>query len=255
MGNLFKRKDKKTKSEIPLDSTNDIKTDAISSPLLENSSIDENIEEILPDLNNPNKIIGGIHWYQRNYYLAMKISLILTLCLCVSITFNVSLYLTRPTPVYYAATPDLRLAPLVPLSEPVLTEQGLLNWTTEVLTSAISIDFLHWREKLQSVREHFATDAFESFLASLNSSGMLDLVRDKRLNISAVITQAPVITKSGILEGVASWQIEFPLLASYESSGGVETTQKLVAQVLVSRASTVKTPRGVVLRQVILRRE
>jgi intracellular multiplication protein IcmL len=54
--------------------------------------------------------------------------------------------------------------------------------------------------------------------------------------------------------GKATWKIEFPLVVSYESSQGVESTQNLMATVLVCRASTVTSPRGVVIQQVVLKR-
>ena len=45
------------------------------------------------------------------------------------------------------------------------------------------------------------------------------------------------------------------MLFRSESSQGVESTQKLLATVLVRRASTAKTPRGVVIQQVVLKRD
>lgn len=198
--------------------------------------------------------LGGIAWYEKNYYLAMKVCFALAFSLIGAIAFSAFLYITRPTPVYYAATPDLRIAKLTPLDKPVLTEQGLLNWTVEVVTSSISLDFVHWREKLQSMHPNFSNDAFTSFTQSMTDAGILKLIQEKRLNLSSVVTQAPVITKSGIINGIMSWQIQFPLLLSYESSKGVELTQNLVAEVIISRASTVTTPKGVVIKQLILKR-
>lgn len=201
------------------------------------------------------RIIGGLHWYKAQYERAMKLALTLGAGLIASVAIIALLILTRPTPQFFAATPDLRLAPLEPLSQPLLTEQGLLNWTTETVTQAVSIDFVEWREKLSRSREHFDEEAFKSFLDSLQKSGVLDLVRDKRLNVSASISRAPVITASGIVDGRATWRIEFPLVVSYESSQGVENTQKLLASVLVRRANTARTPRGVVIQQVVLKRD
>ena len=119
----------------------------------------------------------------------------------------------------------------------------------------MSLNFLEWREKLESLRPHFDDAAYKSFLASLQSSGVLDMIRDKRLSASAVATRAPVIIASGLVGGKATWKVEFPLIVSYESSQGVESTQKLLATVLVCRASTAKTPRGVVIQQVVLKRD
>jgi intracellular multiplication protein IcmL len=80
------------------------------------------------------------------------------------------------------------------------------------------------------------------------------MVRDKRLSVSAAVTRAPVIIASGLAGGKATWKIEFPLVVSYESSQGVESTQNPMATVLVCRASTVTSPRGVVIQQVVLKR-
>lgn len=203
---------------------------------------------------NAETLIGGLGWYRMQYQRAMKLAVGLVLVVIVTIVVIVLLIMKQPTPRYFAATPDLRLAPLIPLDRPVLTQQGLLNWVTETISNAVSLDFLEWREKLSNTRENFEEAAYKSFLASLDSSGILDMIREKRLSVSAVATRAPVITASGLIGGTMTWKVEFPLIVSYESSQGVESTQRLLATVLVARASTVITPRGVVIQQVVLKR-
>ena len=200
-------------------------------------------------------VIGGLDWYKAQFHRAMKLSVCLVAALCLSLGVSALLLLAQPKPRYFAATPDLRLAPMVPLDQPLLTQEGLLTWASNAITGAMSLNFLEWREKLESIRPHFEDEAFKSFLASLQSSGILDMIRDKRLSASAVATRAPVIIASGLVGGKATWRIEFPLIVSYESSQGVENTQKLLATVLVCRASTARTPRGVVIQQVVLKRE
>ena len=143
----------------------------------------------------------------------------------------------------------MRLAPLVPLDQPLLTQSGLLTWVSDTITGAMSLNFLEWREKLEAVRPNFDDDTFKSFLSSLN------MIQEKRLSASSVATGAPVIIASGLVSGKATWRIEFPLIVSYESSQGVESTQRLIATVLVCRASTATTPRGVVIQQGVLKRE
>ena len=200
-------------------------------------------------------VIGGLNWYRTQFRRAMKLALALTVALCASLGVAAILLLNQPKPQYFAATPDLRLAPMVPLDQPLLTQNGLLRWVSDTITGAMSLNFLEWREKLESIRPHFDDAAYKSFLASLQSSGVLDMIRDKRLSASAVATRAPVIIASGLVGGKATWKVEFPLIVSYESSQGVESTQKLLATVLVCRASTAKTPRGVVIQQVVLKRD
>lgn len=200
-------------------------------------------------------VIGGLEWYRAQFRRAMKLALGLTVALCASAGVAAILFLNQPKPQYFAATPDLRLAPMIPLDQPLLTQEGLLTWVSDTITGAMSLNFLEWRKKLESIRPHFDDAAYKSFLASLQSSGVLDMIRDKRLSASAVTTRAPVIIASGLVGGKATWKVEFPLIVSYESSQGVESTQKLLATVLVCRASTAKTPRGVVIQQVVLKRD
>ena len=199
--------------------------------------------------------IGGLNWYRAQFRRAMKLALGLTVTLCASTGVVALLLLNQPKPQYFAATPDLRLAPMIPLDQPLLTQEGLLTWVSDTIAGAMSLNFLEWRKKLESIRPHFDDAAYKSFLASLQSSGVLDMIRDKRLSASAVATRAPVIIASGLVSGKATWKVEFPLIVSYESSQGVESTQKLLATVLVCRASTAKTPRGVVIQQVVLKRD
>ena len=200
-------------------------------------------------------VIGGLDWYRTQFRRAMKLALSLTVALCISLGVAALLLLNQPKPCYFAATPDLRLAPMVPLDQPLLTQEGLLTWASNAITGAMSLNFLEWREKLESIRPHFEDEAFKSFLSSLQSSGILEMIQEKRLSASAVATRALVIIASGLVSGKTTWKIEFPLIVSYESSQGVESTQKLLATVLIRRASTAKTPRGVVIQQVVLRRD
>lgn len=206
-------------------------------------------------LYNGSAVYNGLAWYRTQYRRILKLCLAQGAGLCLCLLVIGGLLWFRPTPQYFAATPDLRLAPLVPLSQPVLTQQGLTNWVTETVCGTMSLDFLQWREKLTRARASFSEASFKSFMDALATSGILDMIRNKRLSASAVVTQAPVIVASGQIDGKASWKIEFPLLISYESSQGVENTQKLLATVLVRRASTVTTPRGVVIEQIILKRD
>lgn len=215
----------------------------------------EGVNDVHASSPSAEAVIGGLGWYRTNFRRAMKLALVLCITQGISVAVIALLLLNQPGPRYFAATPDLRLAPLIPLDQPVLTQEGLLTWASNAITGAMSLNFLEWREKLESLRGNFDDEAFKSFLASLNSSGVLEMIREKRLSASAIATRAPVIIASGLVDGTATWRIEFPLIVSYESSQGVESTQKLIATVLVRRASTVKTPRGVVLQQIVLKRD
>ena len=214
----------------------------------------EQVNESTPHACGADNVIGGLHWSRMQYERMCKIAIVLGIVVFATTTIVCLLALNLPEPRYFATTQDMRVAPLVPLDKPVLSQQGLLNWTAETISQSISLDFLEWREKLSRTRDNFDDAAYKSFLSSLNSSGVLEMIKDKRLSVSAVITRAPVVVSSGVVSGKATWKIEFPLVVSYESSQGVESTQHLMATVLVRRASTTTTPRGVLISQVVLKR-
>ncbi|MDR3358274.1 MAG: hypothetical protein LBN96_05395 [Desulfovibrio sp.] len=83
--------------------------------------------EAIPPAYNAEAVIGGLSWYRLQYQRSMKLATGLVLALVAAVAVIALLVLTRPTPRYFAATPDLRLAPLIPLDKPVLTQQGLLK--------------------------------------------------------------------------------------------------------------------------------
>jgi intracellular multiplication protein IcmL len=202
------------------------------------------------------EVMGGLHWYQSQYRGSLKALLVLSLTLLAATALCIFLVLSRPEPKYFASSPDGRIVELVPLSRPVLSDAGLLNWVAETVTSTLALDFLHWRDKLTSIRPNFTQEAFKSVLESLKAAGVLAMIEEKRLNVSAVVSRAPVITASGTTEdGRMGWKIEVPVIVSYESSKGVESTQQLLATVLVGREETSINPRGVAIRQIVLTRD
>jgi intracellular multiplication protein IcmL len=153
---------------------------------------------------------------------------------------------------YFAVTPDLRVMEMNSLEEPFLSSEGLLNWTGEVVTGALSLDFLHWKKKLMSLRNNFDPKGFESFVESLESGGHIKKIEEERLSLSAVMTDAPVIVSQGLKRGRMTWRIEMPLILSYQSSSGISATQKLLGEIVAERVRPSENPKGVVIRQVVL---
>lgn len=158
----------------------------------------------------------------------------------------------RPSPGYFAVTPDLRVMKLPKLSEPFISQQGLLDWTSEVVTQTLALDFRHYHSQLNAVANDYTPNALNQVISALKSSGTLAMIRSQRIVTSAIPTQAPVIVNSGLMNGAYTWRIQFPLLVSYETSGSSGNKQSLIANVLVQRVSTLYNPRGVAIRQLVI---
>ena len=160
--------------------------------------------------------------------------------------------LSKPQPSYFAVSPTLSVIRLTPLSEPYISQQGLLDWTADAVCKTLALDFAHYRAQLDAVLSDYTPDGYKQVISQLESSGTLNMIKTQRIVTTAVPTAAPVIVSSGVLNGAYAWKIQFPLLVSYETSGNSSNRQSLVATVLVTRVPTVYNPRGVAIAQLTL---
>ena len=53
-----------------------------------------------------------------------------------------------PQAEYFTTTADRRIIMLYPLSDPVLPDDFILQWSTDAVRKAFSLDYKHWREQL-----------------------------------------------------------------------------------------------------------
>ena len=166
-----------------------------------------------------------------------------------------ALYLARHDTVYVpvAATPDGRLVKLTPLSEPIMSDAALKNWAVSAVVEAFTLGHHDWRMRLSAVREHFTDDGYDSFLQGLEDSRFLTRLRDNLQVATTVARGAPVITGSRVFDGRVGWQIEFPILVTFQA-GRRTASQNLVARVLVMRVPLSERFRGIGIEQLIAAR-
>jgi intracellular multiplication protein IcmL len=197
-------------------------------------------------------VTGSRTWYLGQNARLTKLSLALAIAALAGLALAACMLIFPPEPKYFAVTADLRVLEMPPLSEPVVSDQAILNWSAEVLAKSLSLNFLTFRRTLAEVRGDFDSRGYDSYVKALDEAGHLKKIEAERLSLSCVVDGAPVVVDKGLERGVMTWRLETPLTLSFESSSGVVATQRLVAETLVRRAPTTSTPRGVVIRQVIL---
>ncbi len=69
--------------------------------------------------------------------------------------------------------------------------------------------------------------------------------------VSAVATKAPVILQKGILNGRFAWRVQMPLLVTYQSANEFSQANNVVTM-LISRVSTLNSPRGIGISQFVV---
>lgn len=195
-------------------------------------------------------IVENREYYQKAYFHAIRIVFLLVCVLLVSVGANVAQVIYTPQPLYFASDNEMRLAPMTPLSEPQMSQGGLLNWAANSVAATFTYDFRNWKNQFDSVRDRYTKKAFNELLESLKV-GSLAMVVEKRYVASCVATSTPIISKEGVLDGIQTWIIKTPITITYESSEGIENQQQLEVKMIVQRCDTSTNPRGVQIAQLV----
>lgn len=199
---------------------------------------------------NSEVIVQNKEYYRDAHFNGMRITFVVVCILFISIGANIIQAFNTPDPLYFASDNEMRLAPMTPLSEPQMSQGGLLNWVAESVASTFTYDFRNWKNQFDDVRDRYSKKAFKEMMASLKK-GSLEMVVSKRYLSSCIATATPIISKEGILNGVKTWIIKVPITITYESSDGVENQQDLEVKMIVERCPTSSNPRGVQIAQLV----
>ena len=156
-----------------------------------------------------------------------------------------------PEPRYFATSINGRITPLFPLNEPNQSDSAVLQWANQAAIAAFTYNFVNYRDELQASSGFFTAEGWDQFLNALQQSNNLDAVKAKKLIVSAVATRAPIILQKGILNGSYSWRVQMPILVTYQSASEF-TQQNNVVTMLITRVSTLNSPRGIGIAQFVV---
>jgi len=185
---------------------------------------------------------------QRRAMLAMLISLVMNLVLTLLLVF---LMTHPPEPKYFATSINGRITPLFPLNEPNQSDSAVLQWANQAAIASFTYNFVNYREELQASSGFFTAEGWQQFLDALEASNNLAAVQAKKLIVSAVATRAPIILQKGILNGSYSWRVQMPILVTYQSASEF-TQQNNIVTMLITRVSTLNSPRGIGIAQFVV---
>lgn len=190
------------------------------------------------------------NFYQDSYRIVVVVLLVAILIiagLAATIGYEVT---HRAQPKYFATTSDGKLIPMIPLDRPNMTDQSLLKWVSSAIISLYTYDFLNFRADFQQNQKYFTDRGWKAFLDSLAKSNNLQAVQQQKLTVQAVPAGAPIITRQGILDGRYSWQIQMPILVTYESLSQ-QFNQQLLITIMVQRLSTLSSEYGIGISQLV----
>ncbi|STX28149.1 protein IcmL (DotI) [Legionella beliardensis] len=185
---------------------------------------------------------------QRKMILGLLISILTNLILGSMLAY---LLTHPPAPKYFATSINGRIIPLFPLNEPNQADSAVLQWANQAAIAAFTYNFVNYRDELQAASGFFTAEGWQQFLTALQQSNNLDAVKAKKLIVSAVATRAPIILQKGILNGRYSWRVQMPVLVTYQSASEF-SQQNNVVTMLITRVSTLNSPRGIGIAQFVV---
>ncbi|KTC85952.1 MULTISPECIES: type IVB secretion system apparatus protein IcmL/DotI [Legionella] len=185
---------------------------------------------------------------QRKIIFALLFSVLINFILASLLVYMLT---HPPAPKYFATSISGRITPLYPLDEPNQSDSAVLQWANQAAIAAFTYNFVNYRDELQASSGFFTSDGWTQFLNALQQSNNLDAVKAKKLIVSAVATRAPIILQKGLLNGVYSWRVQMPILVTYQSASEF-SQQNNVVTMLITRVSTLNSPRGIGIAQFVV---
>ncbi|QRN03148.1 type IV secretion protein DotI [Legionella sp. MW5194] len=156
-----------------------------------------------------------------------------------------------PAPRYFPTSLNGRVMPLFPLNQPNQSDDAMLAWAGQAAVAAFSYNFVNYREELQASSGFFTADGWRLFLQALEESNNLDAVQAKKLIVSAAAISPPTILRKGLVNDRFTWRVQIPILVTYQSV--TEYTQQAnMVSMLVTRVSTLNSPRGIGISQFVV---
>lgn len=185
---------------------------------------------------------------QRKVILALLIAIVVNVVLASLVVYMIT---HPPAPKYFATSINGRITPLFPLDEPNQSDSAVLQWANQAAIAAFTYNFVNYRDELQASSGFFTAEGWDQFLGALEQSNNLDAVKAKKLVVSAVATRAPIILQKGVLNGRYSWRVQMPILVTYQSASEF-TQQNNLVTMLITRVSTLNSPRGIGISQFVV---
>ncbi len=160
-------------------------------------------------------VVERNEYYRDGYqkvFIAVLFLLVINAILVGGIVYKM---LTPPQPQYFAATADGKIINFHPLSDPVVSDDFVAQWSANAVRRAFSLDFMHYREQLQQSSGDFTPSGWQYFVTALKQSNNLKTLTDLKMVSDAEITGAPQILEKDLVDGVFAWKVEMSILVTF----------------------------------------
>lgn len=197
-------------------------------------------------------------FYRRLYFLAL--GLIILVIVMILMLGGLLIYMLRngEGPLYFATNKIGELLPSIPLSEPNMSADDVVQWAIKAVETTYSYDYVNYRQQMQDTEKYFTSYGWSTYLKALSASNAVLALTDRQQVVTAKVVSTPqfqvTILNSGLLSGAYAWQIQMPLLVTYAMppyDGSKQYTNALIVKVLVQRQPILQSQNGLGIVQLI----
>nr|WP_255684162.1 MULTISPECIES: DotI/IcmL family type IV secretion protein [unclassified Xanthobacter] len=136
----------------------------------------------------------------------------------------------------------------IPLDEPNISAARLKDLAATAAVDVYNFDYANWRPYLNSALDkYFTPHGRDEYRADLQKSGLIKVVVDNYLIVSAVTMAPPNVTRSGKQLGRYWWEVEVPLTIYYQTSSSSRRENRLVVFTIVRVEPSPLNPNGVAI--------
>lgn len=159
-------------------------------------------------------------FYKDSYKLLRFFVLIVFIVNIVMAAIFSYVYFKPRSANYIAATDAFRLLNLHPMSDPVLSDQFVLQFASDSIQKAYNVDYLHWKRELANASTSFTTPGWNQFISNFKASNNLSTILKFHVVTDTKITGAPQLQQKGLLaNGHYAWKVKVPILVQYFGEG------------------------------------
>jgi len=170
----------------------------------------------------------------------LSLTLVGVLCVCLLSIF--ALYKKIPEPKYFAMNTQNQFFNLTPLNEPGLSQGLLQNWVATFALASHTVDFYNFDNQVTNMKKYFTPTGYDEYVA--NISGFRDEVIQKQIMLSCIVTEAPSIRRSTVIDNIYEWYVEVPILIRYDSASAARN-EKRTLTLVIRRYPNPENPYGV----------
>lgn len=191
-------------------------------------------------------------FYRDNYHKMMIVAWGLFVIIVALVGYIFVQKEAQPKPTFFATENTGRLVEITPLNQTnFLSDNAVVAWGVEAATASYTFNFANYREALQNLREYYTQKGFNDMLNALKNSTNLAAVKKKKFVVSAILDGEPKVLKKGVSsKGIYIWQVQVPIRITFQNNKQV-IDQKSLITMLITRISTLETPKGIGVNQFI----